>query len=114
MTTNLVWQPLESLDDLAPPWLERKSIGRHDETEHRQGQDLRRVGLRRSDTDLWTGVDVDTTVSLPGDGGADGIREAHGKGTAGLAVAQGVQGVGGFARLGDEEADVIPGIRHFS
>lgn len=47
-------------------------------------------------------------MGLSRDGRADGVGDAHGEGAAGLAVPQGVQGVGGLAGLRDEEADVVP------
>ena len=51
---------------------------------------------------------MDAAVGLSRDGRADGVGDAHGEGAAGLAVPQGVQGVGGLAGLRDEEADVVP------
>ena len=41
----------------------------------------------------------------------DGVGDADGEGAALLAVAERVQRVGSLARLGDEEADVVPGTR---
>ncbi len=99
---------MKSTNDFTSAGLKREAIGGQNEGEHGEGEDLGGVGLCRGHTDFRSGVDVDTAVSLARDGGADGVGDAHGQSTAGLAVAQGVQSVGRLAGLRDEEADVIP------
>ena len=64
-----VWQLLEPLDDLGPPWLEADPVLGHDEGEHGEGEHLAGVGLRRGDADLGASVDVDPAVGLAADGG---------------------------------------------
>ena len=64
-----VWQLLEPLDDLGPPWLEADPVLGHDEGEHGEGEHLAGVRLRRSHSDLGTSVDVDPAVGLAADCG---------------------------------------------
>ena len=74
------------LNNFTPPWAEGEPIGRHDQGEHGQGQDLGRVGLRGSHTDLGPGVDVNSAVGLARNGGADRVGDAQGEGSPVLAV----------------------------
>ena len=99
---------MKSTNDFTSAGLKRETVGGQDEGEHGEGEDLRCVGLRRGHSDLRSGVDVDSTVSLARNGRADSVGDAHGQGAAGLAVSQGVEGVGRLAGLRDKEADVIP------
>lgn len=46
--------------------------------------------------DLWSCVDVDTTVGLSGDGTAHGVGDAHGQGPTVLTVAQCQEGICGL------------------
>lgn len=99
---------MKSSDDFASARLKWKAIGGQDEGEHGEGEDLRGVGFRRGHSDLRSGVDVNSAVSLAWNGRADGVGDAHGQGAAWLAIAQGVEGVGRLAGLRDEEANVVP------
>ena len=52
-----------------PAHLERDAVLGHDEGEHGEGEHLAGVRLRRSHSDLGTGVDVDPAVGLAADCG---------------------------------------------
>ena len=99
---------MKSTNDFTSAGLKREAIGGQNEGKHGEGEDLRGVGLRRGHSDLRSGVDVDSAVSLARNGRADGVGDAHGQGATGLAVAQGIEGVGRLTGLRDEEADVVP------
>ena len=66
-----IWQLLETLDDLGPPGLEADPVLGHDQGEHGEGEHLAGVGLGRGNSNLRAGVDVDPTVRLTTDGGAN-------------------------------------------
>ena len=53
-----------------------------DEAEHDEGDELRRVRLRRRDANLRAGVDVDAAVRLAGDGATDGVGDAQDQASA--------------------------------
>ena len=73
--------------------------------EGQQGQDghLRRERLGAGDAHLGPGVEVDAAVGLAGDGAADGVDDRQGRVPAALGLAQGAEGVGGLARLAEDE-----------
>jgi hypothetical protein len=53
------------------------SVERNEKGEENTNDVLRGVGLGRGDTDLGTGVDVDTAVRLSGDGRSDGVDDSE-------------------------------------
>lgn len=75
-----------------------------DEAEHDEGDELRRVRLRRSDADLRAGVDVDAAVRLAGDGAADGVGDAQDQAAARLAIPE-KPGTGKADNFKKERAD---------
>jgi hypothetical protein len=77
------------------------------QSEHDHGNELGGVSLGRGDTDLRTGVDVDTTVSEERDGGTDNVDDTNGQGTTLQAVAESHEGVSSLTRLRDEDTGVI-------
>ncbi len=76
-------------------------------TKHDQRDELTGVGLGGGDTDLGSGVDMNTAVRLTRDRTAHRVRDAHNERTALLAVPQREDRVGGLARLRDEKAHVV-------
>ncbi|KAI6754186.1 hypothetical protein HG530_012700 [Fusarium avenaceum] len=77
------------------------------DSEHDHGNELRGVSLGRGDTDLRTGVNVDTTVGEERDGGTDDVDDTDGQGTTLQAVAESHEGVSSLTRLGDEDTGVV-------
>ena len=76
---------------------------REAERHQRQRRHLAGERLGAGHTDLGTGVEVDAAVDFARDGGTDHVDEADGPGPAPLGLADGRQGVGGLARLGDAD-----------
>lgn len=83
------------------------TVLRQSKSEHDHADKLRSVGLGGGDTDLGTGVDVDTAVGHEGDAGADNVDNTDGQGATLQAVAESHEGVGGLTGLGDEDAGVV-------
>lgn len=79
-----------------------KRQGKHD-----HGDELRSVGLGGGDTNLGSGVDVDTTVGEQRDGRTDDVDDTDGQSTTLQAVAESHQGVGSLTGLRDEHASVV-------
>ena len=63
-------------------------------------------GLGGGDADLGAGVGGDDAGGEAGDGGADDVADGEGLGALGDEFVLGGDGVGGFAGLGDEEAEL--------
>ncbi|CAF3449092.1 unnamed protein product [Fusarium graminearum] len=97
----------ETLHDLLTASLLGGTVLAQGQSEHDHGNELRGVGLGRGDTDLRTGVDVNTTVGEERDGGTDNVDDTNGQGTTLQAVAEGHEGVGSLTRLRDEDASVV-------
>jgi len=77
------------------------------EGEDKEGGELGGEGLGGGDADLGAGVGSDGAVGFAGDSGADDVADCEGLGAFGDELALGGDGVGGFAGLGDEEADGV-------
>ena len=75
--------------------------------EQREDGDLRSERFGRGDADLRPGVHVNAAVALAGDGAGDVVANAEGAVPLALALAQGGQGVGGFAALADDEDERV-------
>lgn len=97
----------ETLHDLLAASLLGSTVLAQRQSKHDHGNELRGVGLGGGDTDLGTGVDVDTTVGKERDGGADNVNNTHSQGTTLQAVAESHEGVGSLTRLRDEDAGVV-------
>lgn len=104
----------ETLHDLLTTSLLGSTVLAQGQSEHDHGNELRGVGLGRGDTDLRTGVNVDTTVGEEGDGGADDVDDTNSQGTTLQAVAESHEGVGSLTRLRDEDAGVVTEDRSLS
>lgn len=74
---------------------------------HDHADELRSVCLGGGNTDLGTGVNVDTTVGHHGDGRTDNVDNTNGQGTTLQAVTESHEGVSSLTRLGDEDAGVV-------
>ena len=59
-------------------------------------------------TYLRSSIDVDSTVGLPADGGANSVGDPNDQGAPVLAVPQSCQSVRCLSRLGDEDTCIIP------
>lgn len=74
--------------NLVSPRLQGYPVLAHDQSEHDERYELRRVGLGGGHSDLRPGVDVDSAVALATDGRADGVGDADYESSALLAVSQ--------------------------
>lgn len=104
---NLLADLAQALHDLETPLVLASTVLAKAEGEHDHGDELRRVGLGRGDTNLGTSVDVHTTMRQQGDGATHDIHNTDGQGAALQAVTQGHEGVGRLTRLGDKDARVV-------
>lgn len=77
------------------------------QSKHDHGNELRSVGLGGGDTNLGTGVDVDTTVGEQRDGRTNDVDDTNSQGTTLQAVAESHQRVSSLTRLRDEHAGVV-------
>lgn len=105
--SELLGNLAETLHDVHTPLVLACAVLRQDKCEHDHADELGSVGFGGGDTDLGTGVDVDTTVGHEGDAGADNVDDTNGEGTALQAVAESHERVGSLTRLGDEDASVV-------
>ena len=76
------------------------------EGEDEEGGELGGEGLGAGDADLGAGVGGDGALGGAGDGGSDDVADGERLGTFADELLLGGDGVGGFAGLGDEEAEV--------
>ena len=83
------------------------TVLRQSKSEHDHANKLRSVSLGGGDTDLGTGVDVDTAVGHERDAGADNVDNTNSQGATLQAVAESHEGVGSLTGLGDEDAGVV-------
>lgn len=104
---DMARQAVETINDLLATFRHRHAVLGELDGHHDEGNVLGRVGLGGGDTNLGTGVDVDTAVGLARDGGADGVGDTDTKGTALQTVAHGQDSVGRLTGLGDEDADIV-------
>lgn len=77
------------------------------EGEHDHGNELRRVRLGGSNTNLGAGVDVDTAVSEHGNGGTDNVNDTDGQRATLQAVSQGHERVRSLTRLRDKHTGIV-------
>ena len=68
---------------------------------------MRGVGLGGGDTDLGTGVDVNTAVGEERDGRTDSVDDTNSQSTTLQAVAESTEGVGSLTGLRNEHAGVV-------
>lgn len=104
---NLAGDLGKALHDFLSPLSLGRAILAEREGKHDHGDELGGVSLGGSDTNLRTGVNVDTAVGEERDGRTDDVDDTDGESTTLETVPQGHEGVGGFTRLGDEDASVI-------
>jgi hypothetical protein len=97
----------KTVHDLLTPLLLGGTVLAERQREHDHADELGGVGLGGGDTDLGTGVDVDTAVGEERDGGTDVVDDTDGEGTALKAVAESHQRVSSLTRLGHEDAGVV-------
>lgn len=76
-------------------------------SEHNHADELRSVCLGGGDTDLRTGVNVDTAVGHERDAGTDNVDDTNGQGATLETVAESHERVGGLTGLRDEDAGVV-------
>ena len=77
------------------------------EGEQKERGELRGEGLGGGDADFGTGVGVDGAVGFAGDHGADDVADGDGLRAERDHFALRGEGVGGFAGLGDEQAEGV-------
>lgn len=104
---NLPGQVVQAIDDGVPPRGEGDPVFRELNRHHDQSDVLRSVGFSRSDTDLRSGVDVDTAVRFTRDSRSDNVDDSDVESSAFEAVAHREDRVGSFSRLGNENAHVV-------
>ena len=104
---ELIRDLCETHHDLLTPLLLGSTVLRKGQSEHDHADELGCVGLGGGDTDLGTGVDVNTAVGEERDGGTDVVDNTDGQGATLQAVAESHQGVSSLTRLGDEHAGVV-------
>lgn len=104
---ELVGNLAKTLHDLFTPVLLRCSVFTEGESKHDHADELRRIGLCRSNTDLGTGVDVDTAVSEKRNGGTDDVDDTDSQSTALETVAESHERISGLTGLRDEDASII-------
>jgi hypothetical protein len=105
---DLTRQLVQSVDDGVPPLGERDPVLAELDGHHDEGDVLRRVGLGRRDSDLGSGVDVDTAVRFTRDGRSDDVDDSDIERSSLEAVAHREDRIGRLSRLRDEDADVVP------
>src|SRR5579883_2269134 len=74
-----------------------------------KGGELRGEGLGRGHANFWTGMGVDGALGLARDHGSDDVADGEGLAALAFGFALGGDGVGGLARLRDEQGDGIGG-----
>jgi hypothetical protein len=116
---------VEAINDLLPSRGLGDRVVRELNGHHDEGNVLRSVRLGGGDTDLGTGVDVDTRVGLAGEGGLrvslsprsrrrfnptypDSVDNTQAQSSTLQAVPHGQNRVGSLARLRDKDGDIIP------
>jgi len=97
----------KTVHDIHTPLVLACTVLRQSKSEHDHADELGGVGLGGGDTDLGTGVDVDTAVGHEGDAGTDNVDNTNGEGATLQAVAESHERVGSLTRLGDEDASVV-------
>jgi hypothetical protein len=83
-----------------------RSLGQIEGEEEERG-DLGGEGFGGGDADFGAGVGVDGAGGVAGDHGSDDVADGDGFGAEGDHFALGGEGVGGFAGLGDEQAEGV-------
>ena len=97
----------KTVHDVHTPLVLACTVLRQSKSEHDHADELGGVGLGGGDTDLGTGVDVDTAVGHERDAGADNVDDTNSQGATLQAVAESHEGVGSLTGLGDEDASVV-------
>jgi len=97
----------KTLHDVDTPLVLACTVLRQSKSEHDHANELGSVGLGGGDTDLGTGVDVDTAVGHERDAGSNNVDNTNGEGATLQAVAESHERVGSLTRLGDEDASVV-------
>jgi len=92
-------QFLERLNNAVSSFHRRDSILSNLQCHERDGDDLTRVRLGRSDSDLGTAHKIDTAMGGSGDGATDSVGDTDAESVGGLAVLESLERIGGLSRL---------------
>lgn len=104
---DLTRELVKSVDDGVSAGGKGDTIFRELDGHHDQCNVLGRVGFGRGDPNLWSRVNVNTTVGLAGDGGSDHVDDSNVERSTFEAVTHGENSIGRLSRLGDKDANVI-------
>lgn len=98
---------VQSVDNLLSALLLGNGVIRKLESHHDESDVLRGVSLGGGDTNLGTGVDVDTGMTLTRQGRTDSVDDTQTQCTPLQTVSHGQNGVGSFSRLRDKDGDIV-------
>lgn len=104
---ELIGELGETLHDVEASLVLAGAVFGEGEGEHDHAHELGSVGLGGGDTNLGTGVDVDTAVGHERNAGTDDVDDTNSQGTALETVAESHEGVSSLTGLGDEDAGVV-------